>query len=290
MSYMDSPLLTLRELMPGSTGSSKDDTDLDQSFRADRIEFMVVQRDLTASEARESGVIEDPGDVDWDIPTAEQYEDIVGHLFDIFTDDDSQLIHAFRWSSVGSTTGVGCFSVKTGKHGHLEDIRGVLRSIILKGQCFESFPKKALMKTFSLTAYFPRSTKCVGTKKLLHWLLSCNRGLKGNIWPIEARKYPDDHPIVRRRGARIVSFTGDQDFLDSLQRFPKEFPFNIKLANVYVRGGARTTEGKAPVRRRRPKMTAKALRNLLTRHGKEIVEDAEAEDDEKTQKKSTSTN
>ena len=35
-------------------------------------------------------------------------------------------------------------------------------------------------------------------------------------------------------------------------------------------------------------MTAEALRNLLTRHGKEIVEDAEAEDDEKTQKKSMS--
>ena len=92
---------------------------------------------------------------------------------------------------------------------------------------------------------------------------------------------------MRRRGARIVSFTGDQDFLDSLQRFPKEFPFNIKLANVYVRGGARTTEGKAPVRRRRPKMTSEALRNLLTRHGKEIVKEAEAEDEEKTQKKKT---
>ena len=106
-SYLDSPLLTLWELMPGSTGSLKEDTDLDQSFRADRIEFMVVQRPLTASEAQESGVIEDPGDVDWDIPTPEQYEDIVGHLFDVFTDDDSNLIHAFRWSSVGSATGVG---------------------------------------------------------------------------------------------------------------------------------------------------------------------------------------
>ena len=225
----------------------------------------------------EYSVIEDPGDVDWDIPTPTEYEDIVGHLFDIFTDEDPELIHAFRWSSVGSATGVGCFAVKAGKHGHLEDIRGALRCIIIKNQCFESFPKRALMKSYSLTVYFPRSTKCVGTKKLLHWLLSCNRGLQGNIWPIEARKYPDDHPITKRRGARIVSFTGDQTFLDSLQRFPREFPFNIKLANVYIRGGARTTEGKVPVRRRRPKMSAEGLRELLKRHGKEIVDDAEEE-------------
>ena len=143
------------------------------------------------------------------------------------------------------------------------------------------------MKSYSLTAYFPRSTKCVGTKKLLQWVLSCNRGLQGQIWPIEARKYPDDHPIVRRRGARIVSFTGDQVFLDSLQKFPREFPFNIKLANVFIRGGARTTEGRPPLRKKRPKMTEEALRNLLTRHGKEIVDDAEAEDAEKTQTKSS---
>ena len=134
------------------------------------------------------------------------------------------------------------------------------------------------MKSFSLTAYFPRSTKCVGTKKLIAWLLSCNRGLKGNIWPIEARKYADTHPIVRQRGARILSFTGDQEFLDSLQRFPRNFPFHIKLANVYIRGGTRTEEGQTVLKRRRPRMTAEALKNLLQRHGKEIVEDAEAEE------------
>ena len=150
--------------MPGSTGDDPEDKDLDQSFRADRIEFMVVQRALTTDEARECGVIEDPGDVDWDIPTPEEYEDIVGTLFDIYTDDDPELIHSFRWSFVGTATGVGCFAAKTGKHGNLEDIRLALRTIILKDKCFESFPKKALMKSYSLTAYFPRSTKCVGTK------------------------------------------------------------------------------------------------------------------------------
>ena len=173
---------------------------------------------------------------------------------------------------------MGCFAVKTGKHGHLQDIREALRTIILSDKCFESFPKRSLMKSYSLTAYFPRSTKCVGTEKLLKWVLSCNRGLQGKIWPIEARKFPDDHAIVRRRGARIVSFTGDQTFLDSLQRFPRGFPFSIKLANVYIRGGARTTEGQSTIRRRRPRMTEEGLRNLLKRHGKEIVDEAEEHD------------
>ena len=105
------------------------------------------------------------------------------------------------------------------------------------------------MKSYSLTAFFPRATKCVGMKKLVTWLLSCNRGLQGKIWPVEAKRYPDDHPIVRRRGARFLSFTGDQKFLDSLQCFPRDFPFNIRIANVYIRGVKERVKGRRCCRR-----------------------------------------
>ena len=280
-SYEEAPVLTLRELMPGSTGGDVEDRDLDLSFRADKIDFMVVHRPLSAEEKEVDMVLKDPADVDWSIPDQSEYEDIMGTALDIYTDEKPELVHALAWSSVGSTTGVGCFSVRTGRLSDLDDIRGTLRTIIVHGQCFESFPKKSLMKSYSLTAFFPRSTKCVGTKKLITWLLSCNRGLQGKIWPIEARKYPEDHPVARRRGARVLSFTGDQTFLDSLQRFPKDFPFNIRIANVYIRGGERTAEGKSTALRRRPRMTAESLKNLLRRHGKEIADEANAEEDAK---------
>ena len=79
----------------------------------------------------------------------------------------------------------------------------------------------------------------------------------------------------------MLSFTGDQVFLDSLQRFLKDFPFNIRIANVYIRGGERVKEGQTVLKRRRPRMTAEALQNLLRRHGKEIVDEADADQDEK---------
>ena len=101
------------------------------------------------------------------------------------------------------------------------------------------------------------------------------------IWPVEARKYPDDHPIHRRPDARVLSFTGDQTFLDSLQRFPKDYPFNIRIANVYICSGERTSEGQKVLRRRCPRMTEDSPKNLLHRYGKEIVEDAEKEDDKR---------
>ena len=204
----------------------------------------------------------------------------MGQVFDLFTDECPELVHAFKWASVGSTTGVGCFMVSTGQRSHISDIRGIMRTIIHEGRCFESFPKRAMMKSFSLTAFFPRATKFVGMGRLIQWVFSCNRGLKGTIWPSAVKKFPDDHPNPRKRGARILSFTGDQKFLDSLHAFPRGFPFSVKLANVYIQGGERTTEGQATQRRRRPRMTEQALKDLLARHGKEIIDEAEEKNDE----------
>ena len=270
------PLMTLRQLMPGSTGDEDEDRELDTAYKADKIEFIVVQRPLTPTEEKAGNAMEDAADVDWTIPTQDEYEDVMGLVFDVHTDEKPEMVHTFSWSSVGTATGVGCFTVRTGRPTDIEDIRGTVRAIAYKGKCYETFPKKAIMKSYALTAFFPRATKHVGTKKLIFWLLSCNPGLKGKIWPIEAKKYPDDHPIARRRGARILSFTGDQQFLDSLRNFPRDFPFTIRLANVFIRGGDRVAPGGNNPRRKRPRMTEEGLRKLLERHGKEMTDDAEA--------------
>ena len=174
----------------------------------------------------------------------------MGQVFDLFTDEDSELVHAFKWASVGAATGVGCFSVSTGQLDHINDIRGVMRSIIFNNRCFESFPKRAMMKSFSLTAFFPRANKFVTMGKLIEWIFTCNWGLKGTIWASPVKKFPDDHINPRKRGARILSFSGDQKFLDSLHAFPMGYPFSVKLSNVYIQVGERTKVGHTSQRKR----------------------------------------
>ena len=100
----------------------------------------------------------------------------------------------------------------------------------------------------------------------------------GLQWP---RSSPIPTPVQESAGPIILSFTGDQEFLDSLHSFPKGYPFSIKIANVYIEGGERTKEGKTVLRRKRPRMTQEALNALLKRHGKEILDDADAKDDER---------
>ena len=281
VSYLEAPLMTLRELMPGST-----DSDLDQSFRADKIEFLIMHRPMTSGEKAANTILEDAANVDWSIPNQMEYEDLMGQVVDVFTDTNSYLVDALNWSSVGTTTGVGCFSVKTGNPDHIQDLRGVVRSIMFKGQCYETFPKKAMMQSFSLSAFFPRSTSYVGIGKLIEWLFFCNRGLKGTIWPSLSKKFPETHPNPRKRGARILTFSGDQKFLDSLHSFPRGFPVHIKIANVYIQGGERTRSGTSQLWRRRPNMTEEALKSLLAWHGKQLLDEAEEEADNQAKKAS----
>ena len=54
----------------------------------------------------------------------------------------------------------------------------------------------------------------------------------------------------------------------------------MKLSNVYIQGGERTRAGATQQKRRRPRMTDAALKELLARHGKEAMEDAETQNDE----------
>ena len=279
--YLEAPLLTLRELMPGSTGEGDEDSELDQSFRADKIEFLVMHRPMTTAEIQADTVMEDAANFDWSIPDQRGYEDLMGQVMDVFTDTDSYLVDALNWSSVGTTTGVGCFSVKTGNPDHIQDLRGVVRSIMFQGQCYETFPKKAMMQSFSLSAFFPRSTAFVGIGKLIEWLFFCNKGLQGSIWPSLSKKFPDTHPNPRKQGARILTFTGDQKFLDSLHSFPRGFPFHIKIVNVYIQGRerTRTRTSATQVRRHRPKMTEEGLKALLAQHSKELLDEAEEEAD-----------
>ena len=101
---------------------------------------MIVMRELTKVEAEVDAVIEEVGDVDWDIPNQEEYEDVMGQVVDVFTDDNVGMVQALRWSA----TGVGCFSVGTGNRDHIDEIRRVVRTIIYGGRCYESFPKKSI--------------------------------------------------------------------------------------------------------------------------------------------------
>lgn len=76
-----------------------------------------------------------------------------------------------------------------------------------------------------------------------------------------------------------MSFTGDEAFLDSLNSFPANFPFSVKLANCYIRGGHRIKERFAGIKPQQPKMAMSTVRELLKRNSTIMTNEAINEED-----------
>jgi hypothetical protein len=264
----------------GAQNTDKDDRTLDVKFRANKVEFLLMTRPATEEERKTGIVLHDASEMEWSIPEPSDYFEVMGKATSRYTDKDPTFIHGLSWSSVGTQTGTGVFTIKTGRMDHISGFRGLLRDLINNGRCYESIPKQAIMNKYSLTLFISPAVAHVETKKVLEWLLELNRGLKGEIKPATVRKFKASYPIEKRRGARVVSFTGDQAFLDSLHKFPKDYPFDVKVGNIYIRGGDRTDQAYPKARRsKRPMMSATAVNALLASNSGNIVEAAmEAED------------
>ena len=88
------------------------------------------------------------------------------------------------------------------------------------------------------------------------------------------RKYPDNHANPKRAGAKIVAFEGDQEFLDSVFRHPKDHQFDIRFGGkLYIRGGDRIDpQDPGAVQSRRYRMSREAVKKLTTGSGKEILD------------------
>ena len=143
------------------------------------------------------------------------------------------------WSSTGWNTGVGMVALTTDDLHLVNEFRQSVAQVALDGRCFLTLPRQMLLKKYALTVYFGRIFHRFETPKLMYWLGKLNR-LEGELEIVETRNFAKNHNNPRRRGARIVAFEGDQKFLDSLHKYPKDYPFSIRFGgNLYIRGGDR---------------------------------------------------
>ena len=134
---------------------------------------------------------------------------------------------------------MGLVALTTDDLNLVEEFRKSVAQVELDGRSFITLPKQMLLTKYALTVYFGRIFQRFDTRKLMYWLGTLNK-LEGKFEILETRYFSKTHDNPRRRGARIVAFEGNQKFLDSLHKFPKDYPFSIRFGgNLYIRGGDR---------------------------------------------------
>ena len=119
--YADAPLLNLKELLP--PGVNCDDDSLKTTFRATRLEFIIL-------------VCEDDEDIDdddleWEIPDQDTFDEAIGMAVEVFTASDPDRITNLSWSSTGWDTGVGLVALTTDNLLMIKEFRTAIATIDL---------------------------------------------------------------------------------------------------------------------------------------------------------------
>ena len=159
--YADAPLLNLKDLLPEGVNCNDDDSSLNETFRATRLEFIIL-----ACEDDDEDVDED--DLLWEIPDQDTFDEAVGRAVEIFTEKDPDRITSLAWSSTGWDTGVGLVALTTDNLNLIKDFRDAIAETEVDGQRFLSMPKQMLVKKYALTIYFGRPFHRFTTTRLMY--------------------------------------------------------------------------------------------------------------------------
>ena len=243
---------------------------LDCTFRAERIEFVIMTRKM------------DDINAEWEIPEPSDFDELMNVAIADFIDDDLTRMNAIQWSSVGQQTGVGLFSMGCENMALVELFRSLLRIKGYKNLYVESFPKQTLLGSYAMTLYAHKGSLPYRPAVLIALLMQSNPDLKGSIEVLESKNYPLNHATEKRRGARIISLQADQEFLDCIHAYPTSYPFTAGiLKNLYIRGGTRrnTKDPNARKPPRRPRLSKTSQKRLLQQSNNDIMKNSAAEDD-----------
>ena len=91
------------ELLPqGFNASKAANLKLDSTFRAERIEFVLMCKPINPQK---------PADLDWSIPDAEIFDKVLPEVMAVFIEKDPTKADDISWSSVTQITGIGMFAM-----------------------------------------------------------------------------------------------------------------------------------------------------------------------------------
>ena len=152
--------LSLKDQVPEHDKYGMESQGQDESFKSDRIEFVVVEREVEDGE--EAIVSGSDQDYEWEIPERSSFAAIMGHAIDKYTETDWDCIDFLTFSSVGWNTGVGLFAFGSDKLEQMNIFRGILRTLRIGNKCFEAYPKRMLLNQYTLTIYLNTANRGCG--------------------------------------------------------------------------------------------------------------------------------
>ena len=270
--HEDAPTFKLKDLLPESVQKEIHDS---ETIKASRLEFILLYRRIEEDE-RDVPMEGEVAEYDWSFPNEDTFEKMMDEAVSQFCEDDPNLLEVLEYSNAGWTTGIGILGFRTDNMALVETFANIIKRMTIPELPlrFDMAPRKILMDKYAFTIFFNKAFRKQQPDRLMFWLLKFNPTLKGNVNVVKVRKYPDNHENKKRAGAKIIAFEGDQEFMDSLFRHPKDHQFDIRFGGkLYIRGGDRIDPADpSAVQSRRFRISREAIKKLTNGAGQEILD------------------
>jgi len=147
-----------------------------------------------------------------------------------------------------------------------ERYRAILRGFSTEAMMVETYPVSDMLKRYALTIFLHRH-HTVPDHRIGEVIKIHNQGLKGSFTIIYTKRIKSGP----REGARILSLSASEDFLDSLSRYDKNHRFRLSHKRFFITGGVRKDSSpSAPL----PSLPADQVSSLLQGNMSKILENA----------------
>jgi hypothetical protein len=154
-----------------------------------------------------------------------------------------------------------------------ERYRTILRSFSTQAMEVETYPVADMLKRYALTIFLHRHHS-VPDHRIGEVIKIHNQGLKGSFTIIYNKRIKSGP----RAGARVLSLSASEDFLESLAQYDKNHRFRLSHKRFFITGGVRKDSSPSTPT---PSLPAEQISSLLQGNMAKIIDNANRQVEER---------
>jgi hypothetical protein len=217
--------------------------------------------------------IGEDGEATVHLPQQQTFEDLAGKANWQLLDEAA--VHCLVVEDIAmNDSGVGVIVLNYQNNGEgAERFRAILRGFSTPQMEVETYPVADLLKRYALTIFLHKHHS-IPDHRIGEVLKIHNQGLKGSFTIIYNKRIKTGP----RQGARILSLSASDEFLDSLSAYERNYRFRLSNKRFYITGGIRKDSSPAaPL----PSLPSAQVSSLLQDNMSKIIDNANRQIEER---------
>ena len=178
----------------------------------------------------------------WSIPSKQRFHDVINKVDNRIRREGIPCHLTMEWNSDWEGD-IGLLGLCVTDYRALELFRKTVAEIQVGGMIYNTFPKEALDQGSEISVFLRSELRCFDIEFIPHSLFENNHHLSGGLAvryskPCQSHQQNDSSFLSERghpQDGKMVILEGDEDFMDSVSKYPVGYNFRLGSSTVKIR-------------------------------------------------------